>query len=92
MASNESAEPQRDKQAGKLLREWRLERGLSPEALSWELRRAKLETVSGKQIRRIEGQGVIPTPRVMFALATFYDARVTEIWRRSTSSRERVAA
>jgi transcriptional regulator with XRE-family HTH domain len=74
-------QPQRDRSAGRLLREWRLDRGLSPEALSWELRRAKLETVSGRQIRRIEDEGVIPTPRVMFALASFFDARPTEVWR-----------
>jgi transcriptional regulator with XRE-family HTH domain len=73
----------RDRSAGRLLREWRLDRGLSPEALSWELRRAKLESVSGRQIRRIEEIGVIPTPRVMFALASFFGARPTEVWRKS---------
>jgi len=83
-------EPSRDKAAGRLLREWRLNRGLSPEALSWELRRAKLESVSGRQIRRIEDVGVIPTPRVMFALASYFDARPTDIWR--SSLRMRVAA
>lgn len=84
------AEPQRDRSAGRLLREWRLNRGLSPEALSWELRRAKLESVSGRQIRRIEEQGVIPTPRVMFALASYFDARPTDLWR--TALRVRMAA
>lgn len=72
----------RDRDAGRLLAEWRIDRGLSPEALSWELRRAKLETVSGKQIRRIERDGVIPTPRVMFALASYFDAKPSEIWRK----------
>ncbi|HTE59684.1 MAG TPA: helix-turn-helix transcriptional regulator [Solirubrobacteraceae bacterium] len=75
-----SIQPSRDKAAGRLLREWRLDRGLSPEALSWELRRAKLQSVSGKQIRRIEAHGVIPTPRVMFALASYFDARPSEVW------------
>lgn len=83
-------EVQRDRSAGRLLREWRLNRGLSPEALSWELRRAKLESVSGRQIRRIEDVGVIPTPRVMFALASYFEARPTDIWRGSL--RTRVAA
>lgn len=82
MASTES--PVRDRHAGRLIREWRLDRGLSPEALSWELRRAKLESVSGKQIRRIERDGIIPTPRVMYALATYFDARPTEVWRAMT--------
>lgn len=80
----------RDRSAGRLLKEWRLDRGLSPEALSWELRRAKLESVSGKQIRRIETDGVIPTPRVMFALASYFGARPSEIWR--SSIRRAVAA
>lgn len=73
----------RDRDAGRILREWRLDRGLSPEALSWELRRAKLETVSGRQIRRIEDQGVIPTARVMFALASYFEARPSEVWRKA---------
>jgi hypothetical protein len=77
----------RDLQAGRLLREWRLDRGLSPDALSWEIRKLKLETVSGRQIRRIEDEGVIPTPRVMFALASFYGAKPTEIWRKALRSR-----
>jgi len=73
----------RDKSAGRLLKEWRIDRGLSPEALSWQLRLAKLESVTGRQIRRIENEGVIPTPRVMFALASFFGARPSEIWQRS---------
>jgi hypothetical protein len=78
MASLES--PSRDRQAGRLLREWRLDKGLSPEALSWEIRRLRIATVSGRQIRRIEEQGIVPTPRVMFALATFFEAKPTEVW------------
>lgn len=77
----------RDRDAGRLLREWRLDRGLSPEALSWELRRAKLETVSGRQIRRIEDIGTIPTPRVMFALASYFEAKPSDIWQRSMRHR-----
>lgn len=76
-------EPSRDKPAGRLLKEWRIDRGLSPEAMSWQLRLAKLESVSGRQIRRIEDEGVIPTPRVMFALASFFEARPSDVWRRS---------
>lgn len=77
----------RDKAAGRLIKEWRLDKGLSPEALSWELRRAKLQSVSGKQIRRIEDQGVVPTPRVQFALASYFEARPTEVWRPTLSLR-----
>lgn len=88
MASQETIS--RDRQAGRLLREWRLDRGLSPEALSWEIRRMKLETVSGRQIRRIEEQGIIPTPRVMFALASYFEAKPTQVWTKAL--RMRVAA
>jgi transcriptional regulator with XRE-family HTH domain len=88
MASIES--PSRDRQAGRLLREWRLDRGLSPEALSWEIRRLRIATVSGRQIRRIEEQGIIPTPRVMFALASFFESKPTEVWTKAL--RLRVAA
>lgn len=84
---SQTDEPTRDKHAGRLLQEWRLDRGLSPETLSWELRRKNLESVTGRQIRRIEQVGVIPTPRVMFALASFFGVRVTDIWRHKTSSR-----
>lgn len=79
----------RDRDAGRVLREWRLDRGLSPEALSWELRRAKLEAVSGRQIRRIEDTGIVPTPRVMFALASYFGAKPSDVWQRSL---RRVAA
>lgn len=79
----------RDLQAGRLLKEWRLDRGLSPDALSWEIRKLKLETVSGRQIRRIEDEGVTPTPRVMFALASYFGAKPSDVWQRSL---RRVAA
>jgi DNA-binding XRE family transcriptional regulator len=77
----------RDKAAGRLLRELRIDKGLSPEALSWEIRRMRIATgtVSGKQIRRIEEEGIVPTPRVAFALASYFDARPTEVWRKSLS-------
>jgi transcriptional regulator with XRE-family HTH domain len=83
-----STSPRRDKQAGRLLRQWRIDRGLSPEQLSWQLALAR-SPVTGRQIRRIEEGGVVPTPRVQFALASFFDARPTEVWRTPLS---RVAA
>lgn len=74
------ASSNRNRLAGQLLKSWRLDRGLSPEALSWEIARRDLAFVSGRQIRRIEDEGVIPTPRVMFALASFYETTPTSIW------------
>src|SRR5688572_5738204 len=71
----------RDKRAGQLLKEWRLDKGLSPEQLSWELYAQGLGTVSGRQIRRIENTGVVPTPRVMFMLATYFDTTPRSVWR-----------
>lgn len=78
----------RNKDAGRLLASWRIDKGLSPEALSWEMSRAGLGHISGRQIRRIENDGVIPTPRTMFGLATFFETTPTAIWY-STRSRGR---
>jgi transcriptional regulator with XRE-family HTH domain len=72
----------RNKRAGRLLKSWRVDRGLSPEQLAWAIAEAKLGFVSGRQIRRIEQEGIVPTPRVMFALARFYDATPTQVWSR----------
>lgn len=75
MASN------RNKHAGRLLKSWRLDRGLSPEQLSWQMAQAQRGYISGRQIRRIEAEGIIPTPRVMFMLATHFGTTPTAIWR-----------
>ena len=79
MASN------RNRHAGRLLKSWRLDRGLSPEALAWEMAQAKLGYVSGRQIRRIETEGIIPTPRVMFMLATFFETSPSQVWHREVA-------
>lgn len=75
-----SREPVRDLAAGALIRQWRLDKGLSPEALSWSIAVGKLGHISGRQIRRIEEVGIIPTPRVQFALAKFFETTPTRIW------------
>jgi hypothetical protein len=42
---------------------------------------AKRGFISGRQIRRIETEGVIPTPRVMFMLASHFGTTPTAVWR-----------
>jgi len=70
----------RDQHAGALLEQLRRDRGLSPEGLSHALHAAGLGYVSGKTIRRVEA-GAIPTVRVQFALAQFFDGRVpSQVW------------
>lgn len=72
----------RNRHAGRLLKSWRLDQGLSPEQLAWELARAQRGHVSGRQIRRIENEGVVPTPRVMFMLASHFGAKPSDVWHR----------
>jgi DNA-binding XRE family transcriptional regulator len=64
----------RDRFAASHLRSLRLDRGMSPEQLGWST------GVSGHTIRRIERLGAVPTPRVQYALAKFFDLRPTELW------------
>jgi len=56
------------------LRSLRIDRGLSPETLGYAV------GISGHTVRRIEREGVVPTPRIQFALAQFFELRPTEIW------------
>lgn len=72
----------KNRHAGRLLKSWRLDRGLSPEQLAWEIAQAKRGFISGRQIRRIESEGVIPTPRVMFALASHFGTTPSQVWHR----------
>ena len=72
----------RNRHAGRLLKSWRLDRGLSPEQLAWEIAAAKRGFVSGRQIRRIEAEGIVPTPRVMFMLAQHFGTSPSQIWHR----------
>lgn len=64
---------------GRQLAEMRVDRGLSPETLSWELARAGHQ-VSGRTIRRIEAGECTPTVRVQFALAAFYGIPIRDLW------------
>lgn len=61
-------------QVGVTLREMRINRGLTPEALG------AVAQVSGRTIRRIE-DGHLPTVRVMFALASYFEMEVGDLWR-----------
>jgi transcriptional regulator with XRE-family HTH domain len=47
---------------------------MSPEQLGWAT------GVSGHTIRRIERMASIPTPRVQYALAKYFELRPTELW------------
>lgn len=73
---------QRNRHAGRLLKSWRVDRGLSPEQLAWAIAEAKLGFISGRQIRRIETEGIVPTPRIMFALARYFDTTPSQVWSR----------
>jgi DNA-binding XRE family transcriptional regulator len=56
-----------------MLKELRINRGLSPNEL------AHYVGVTGKTIRMAEA-GFVPTPRVQFNIAQYFDLRPTDIW------------
>lgn len=64
----------RDRLASAQLRSLRTDRGLSPEQLGYHV------GVSGHTIRRIEDTGAVPTPRIQFAIASYFSLRPTELW------------
>lgn len=64
----------RDHLAAQELRSRRINQGLSPEQLGGVV------GVSGHTIRRIEREGVIPTPRIQFALAHHFQIQPTDLW------------
>lgn len=68
------------RRAGQLIRSFREDRGLTPEALSWAIYEAGHGSVSSRTIRRIESHGLLPRLRVRFAIAQFLDRPVTSIW------------
>lgn len=68
-----------NREAARLIRRQRVNRGLSPEELSRAIERG-YGTVSGRQIRRIEADGIIPTPRVQLVIARFFGQQPTDIW------------
>lgn len=58
---------------GAQVRLLRADRGLSPEQLGWAT------GVSGPTVRRIE-RGAIPTARVQYAIASYFDMRPSQLW------------
>lgn len=85
----------RNTKAGDLIRALRIDQGLSPEDLSYAIFRAELGSVSGRTIRRIESDGMIPRVRAQFAIAQYFGRSVTSIWQPSPirrSVRRAVAA
>lgn len=79
----------RNKRAARLLRELRIDRGLSAEALAFAIYKHGSGPISGRTIRRIEELGTVPTPRVQFALAAFFGMRPSQLWQ---VQQERAAA
>lgn len=79
----------RDRHAARRIQELRIDRGWTPEALSYEISK-KLPSypVSSRTIRRIERVGAIPTVRVMFGIAQVFGLQPSDLWR----VRERMAA
>lgn len=77
--------PNRDRHAAALIRELRVDRGLTPEALSYAIYRAAPGyPVSGRTIRRIEREGVIPSVRVMFGIASAFGMVPSQLWGTTT--------
>lgn len=80
----------KDKEAADLIRRLRVDRGLSPEALSVAIRDRAVQagmsaakvSVSGDTIRLIERTYREPTERVKFAVAFYFDLRPGHIWKR----------
>lgn len=84
------ARTNRDWEAANLIRALRVNRaGLSPEQLSPQIRAKGVQSgytadrvsVSPAEIRLIERTGHIPTPRIKFALALFFDLTPGHIWK-----------
>lgn len=67
------------KAAGRVVRDLRRRKGLSPEALSYAILSAGHGHVSTRTLRRLE-QGVTPRLRIQFAVATFLEREVPQIW------------
>lgn len=88
MAGNSS----RDHNAADLLREMRIERGLTREDVPRAMLREGIDAhliPSPKTLWRIETLGHVPGVRIQFALASFYGRPVMSIW---APVRRRVAA
>lgn len=73
----------RDPTAARLVRQLRIDRGLSPETLSWAIFESTGERISGRAIRYIEHNGTVPTPRVQFAIASYFERLPSQVWGQS---------
>jgi len=81
----------RDPRAGRLIREIRVDLGLSPEALSHVIYSAGFGSVSARTIRRIESDGLVPRVSAQFAIAQFCGRSVTSIWPLPATNRKTMA-
>lgn len=70
----------RNRSAANLIRAFRVNEGLTPEALALQITLDGAGPVSGRTIRRVEATGAIPTVRIQFALARHFGMQVSEIW------------
>ena len=84
----------RKQRPGQLIRQKRTDLGLSPEDLAYAIFKAGNGEVSGRTIRRIEDPDICMVPRVRarFAIASFFDLSVTDIWPLEAPARKKVAA
>lgn len=78
-----------DTHAAGRLSEMRQDRGLSPEALSDELKRLAVQAgwgsrgaADGHTIRRIERHGHVPGERVRFVITAYFGLKPHELWER----------
>lgn len=80
----------RDRHAGLIIREKRMDMGLSPEGLSFLIHKTSpAHPVSSRTIRRVETTGMVPTVRCMFGIAQAFGMVPSQIW---SSTHSRVAA
>jgi transcriptional regulator with XRE-family HTH domain len=70
---NRSARPRRRRIPNRLLKELRINAGLSPNDLAYRA------GISGNTVRMAES-GFIPTPRVQFAIARVFDRTPLDLW------------
>lgn len=71
----------RDRNAGLRIKKLRIDHGWTPEALSYAIYELNPSfSVSGRTIRRVERDGVIPTVRVQFGIAQAFGLVPSEIW------------
>jgi transcriptional regulator with XRE-family HTH domain len=70
----------RNRQAAEMIRRLRTDEGLTPEALAHTISMNGAGPVSGRTIRRIESQAVIPGVRIQFALAQHFGLQPTQMW------------